>query len=366
MARPTSLDSFNALLKELKTAKLLPVYALFGEESFFLDKLQEAAIASIPEEARDFNLDVLYGDDTTPEKIIDICKSYPMMAEKRAVIVRDFMKLFDKSAAHAAEKEDQEDDHFRESRTGPETLLTYLDQPSPSTLLVLISEKKPAGNTILGRAFKTSKKMRVQNFDPVNESRLAPWIMQWAAGRHELRFDDQAAELLGYHVGNNLQQLTAEIEKLASFVRQERMVTTEDVKAVVGLSREFSIFDFSDLLLDRQAEKAMFVGRQILLRSDNPAGEVIKMINFLYTTFSRVWIIARLAQKGYETNKIMGAAGAKNTFYYQKLKHAERNYPLAMLPQVFEALLDADKAIKGFSKENPEGILMITLKKLTS
>jgi DNA polymerase III subunit delta len=93
--RSSSLSDLQSFLEELRSPDIKPVYAFFGEETFFLDRLQDAAIAVIPEEARDFNLDVLYGDEVKVDKVITMCRSYPMMAERRAVIVRDFMKMFD-------------------------------------------------------------------------------------------------------------------------------------------------------------------------------------------------------------------------------------------------------------------------------
>jgi len=372
MAKNKSLEQYKALCKELQGPELKPVYAFFGEESFFLDNLQEAALQALPEEARDFNVDILYGDDVSMEKLIGICRSYPMMAERRVVIVREFMKLFSKD--HAA----MEDESGGQAGSGsgggpgqggpenPEELIAYLNQPSPTTILILINEKKPSGITRLGKTLKNSKVMAAHTFEPVPDYQLAKWITDWAAQEHDLRFEENAAELLGFHVGNNLQQMTAEIEKLSNVREDGGAITVDDVKQVVGISREFTMFDFSDALMDRQTDKAMLIGLQMMGKADSPAGFVIMMVGYLYTTFGKIWHIQRLSRKGLTPAQIQNSVGIQSDYYYKKLVQSGRNFPLAVFPWLFEVLLDADKAIKGFSKETPEAILLMTIKKLTT
>ncbi len=62
-----------------------------------------------------------------------------------------------------------------------------------------------------------------------------------------LHFEVDASRLLAYHVGNHLQQLTKEIEKLSTYRDDDSAITDEDVRRVVGHTREFTMFDFSDL-----------------------------------------------------------------------------------------------------------------------
>ncbi len=375
--KSTSLDQYNTLLEEFRSGKIKPVYAFFGEETFFSDRLQEAAISVIPEEARDFNLDILYGQEVTVDKVIDICRSYPMMTERRAVIVRDFMKMFTETVQNPGESKDKplrevagkEADAAGDGVGGSgsmDDLIAYLDRPNPSTLLMLINDKRPSATTRLGKALKQGKTLTANTFEAVPDYLLKDWITGWASAEHHLPFKDDAAQLLGYHVGNHLQQLTVEIEKLSNYRKDGGAITNEDVRQVVRLSREFTIFNFSDALLERKTEKALFVAHHMIQNAEFASGEVIKMIGYLYTTFGKIWHIQRLLQKGWKASEIRKETGVNSTFYYDKLCKAGNNYPVTTCPRVFEILLDADRAIKGFSRETPEAILLMTIKKLTS
>ncbi|MDI6400904.1 DNA polymerase III subunit delta [Balneolaceae bacterium ANBcel3] len=362
----SELEHFYLLKEEILKKELKPVYAFFGSEEFFIDRLQEALISRIPEEIRDFNMDVLYGLDISVEKLVGICRSYPMMSEYRFVIVRDFMKMFGKEKASQDTSEEEEGTSGEETSKGSvEDLITYLDKPTPSTILFLTNEKRPPLNTKLGGMFRKRKDRCTHAFEPVGEHLLQAWITEWAEKEYGLQLEDQAAQLLGYHVGNHLQQLTVEIDKLANYTKKDSTVSVDHVRKLVGLSREYTMFEFSDALLEKDKEKTLFIADKMLSNADSPAGEVIKMIGFLYSMFGKIWHIQRLSRKGMNPQQIRNALGIKSTFYYNKMARAGHTYPLAVCPWIFEVLLDADKAIKGFSKESPEAILLMTIKKMT-
>src|SRR5699024_9596081 len=90
MAKKTSIEHYSEALKDLQSEDRKPIYFFCGEEEFFLDKLQEAVEAMVPEDQKDFNFDLLYGRDITSEKLLSIIRSFPMMADRRVVILRDF------------------------------------------------------------------------------------------------------------------------------------------------------------------------------------------------------------------------------------------------------------------------------------
>ncbi len=373
--KKSSLNEFKSFLEELKGHDIKPVYAFFGEEAFFLDRLQEAAMAAVPEEARDFNMDVLYGDEVNAGKVVTMCRSFPMMADRRMVIVRDFMKMFDprQSEAEAAEPGETAGARTDEisldaddaGAVSVDDFTAYLKQPNPSTVLLLINEKRPSANTKIGAALR-GKTVVSHTFQPVEETHLPRWITEWATMEHNLAFDDQAVQLLAFHVGNHLQQLTMEIGKLASRREEGQPVSATDVRELVGLSREYTMFEFQDALFERNTDKAMMIAHQMMKRADNPTGEVIRMISYLYGVFGKVWHIQRLSRKGLTPARIQEATAIKSEFYFNKLARAGRQYPLPVCPWLFEVLLDADKAIKGFSRQTPEAILLMTVKKITT
>ncbi|MCG8374158.1 MAG: DNA polymerase III subunit delta, partial [Balneolales bacterium] len=120
MARKqNSADRFQEVLQHFNSGSLKPVYFLYGEEEFYLDQLLDKFLNVLPPHEKDFNLDLLYGQEVTPANVLGIARSFPMMAERRVVIVRNFLQM----AKGASGEGDMND------------FITYFEQPNPSCLL---------------------------------------------------------------------------------------------------------------------------------------------------------------------------------------------------------------------------------------
>src|SRR6056297_1478895 len=143
MARKQNSNKiYQTVLGDINSGNLKPVYFLCGEEEFYLDQLLDQFSKVIPAEQKDFNFDLLYGQDVTPAKTLSIARSFPMMAEKRVLIIRNFLQL-SKSVDDGGSSQEHIND-----------FIPYIENPNPSTLLVIFDEKKPPGNTNVGKAIK--------------------------------------------------------------------------------------------------------------------------------------------------------------------------------------------------------------------
>lgn len=81
---------FKQLLTSIKNKDFKPVYILHGEEPYFIDKIADAIEESALEEhERDFNQTIVYGRDADILTLISELKGYPMMAERRLVVIRE-------------------------------------------------------------------------------------------------------------------------------------------------------------------------------------------------------------------------------------------------------------------------------------
>lgn len=348
---PDSITEYKRLMAEISSGKIKPVNFLAGMESFLIDRLQDAFTKLIPPEVKDFNYDLLYGQDTNPDQVLDIARSFPMMSDKRMLIVREFTKLFES---------DDEDDTEKSSADG---LINYLNHPNESCYVIFIGDKAPPANTKLGKAFKKNDNASICYLESVKDSQLPGWISAWIKSEHKMTIDQQASQMLAYAVGADLQKLSSEIDKLCTYKNTQEEITSEDVKKMVGVSREFSVFELQDALISKNLDQALNITEQMLHQSDSETGEVIKTTGYLYSVFSKVWQIQQLGSKGLTPKQISAKVGAYG-FYYEKLNSVARAYSPQKLPEIFEILLDADRAVKGFGKMDPSSIMMMTVKKI--
>ena len=96
------------------------VLTLLGEDEGARKKALDAALEQTVLTARDFNLSVYRADMMTGKNIIATLHQSPMMSPRRAVVVEAIEKL---------------------KTTEADALLRYLEDPVPSTLLVIVGTK---------------------------------------------------------------------------------------------------------------------------------------------------------------------------------------------------------------------------------
>ena len=345
MPKPTSADLYNRLIRSFPES-LAPVCCLCGEEEFFTDHLVERFVQLIPEDQRAFNLDVLFGGDCGFEKVVTTARSFPMMGERRVVIVRDVQSLRSGGA------------------DGDLSLLEhYLENPSASTLLCLTDSRSLDKRTGLGKRLGGLGE-RCLEFKRLPDYRLADWAVEWTKARHRKRLLPDAAARMADLAGSELNILSAELDKLSSYADGRDEITRADVDAVTGEYRESSVLELSDAILNRNLSRSLEVSEQLLLKSDTGTGEVLMTVGLLTSTFTKIWRIQVLSRKGVPDSQIRKDLAIRSDFQYAQLKRHASRFSIGEFPLVFEALLDADKAAKGFGTMPSSHILPLLIQRI--
>lgn len=351
MARGNSvLDTFRSLYRDLrKRTGVKQVYYLYGDETFLIDLIQEQIEALVPEEQKDFNFDLVYGGESTSDRVLSMANSFPMMADKRVVIVRDFLKLDDQAGSAI------------------EDFKNYFLHSNPQCVLCLIDRKKPDGRTETGKTLNKAAKKRkneigLYQFPKVEDHLLPNWIIDWTKHSHDMDINLRAAQILSQLVGQDLKLLSTEIEKLCTFVDSGREISLGDVKKITESYREYNVIELKEAVIKRDTESALKISEQMLLKSNNNAGEIIKTVGFFNKVFSDIWKITRLIEKGYSKDQIKTELGNPRAFYYQY--RDAQNFRFSEMPRIFESLLDADRAAKGMSTLDSPTIFLLLIKRM--
>lgn len=352
MPKKTSIELYREVRRTLKADQLKPVYFFCGEEEFFLDRLEKAVESLIPDENKDFNFDLLYGREITPEKVLSIIRSFPMMAERRVVILKDFQGMEGPGPA---------DNGYNGSIND---LIPYFERPNPTTLFVIFDSKKPDLRTLIGKTIQKNKNVGFYEFGKAPDYRLPDWVIEWTRKRHKKEMDPGAAQILSQYVGNSLQLLSTEIDKVCTFLDTAERIQESDIKKIIGFYREYSVIELKEALLSRNMEQSLFIAEQMLQHSKTDTGEIIRTVGFFYSVFSNIWQIRRLATQGNTKQQVQEAMDIDSNWYFNKLWQDASKYQLQDMPRIFEALLDADRAAKGFSTMDPTAILLLMIRRI--
>jgi len=230
-----TLDEF---FRRLKQGPPDPVYYFHGDEDVLKDEAVAALLdATVDAGLRDFNVDQRAAGELDAEGLHSLVNTPPMMAERRLVVLRGVEQLRKKTRAR-------------------DTLLAYLEHPSPDTVLAMVQSDADKAEPDLSRRATA-----------VDVGRLAPhrvrsWIAH-RAGRIKLALEPDAVDLLLAAAGDDLTRLVQELDRLRA-VAGDRPATRADVAAQVGARHGVTVHDLARAVLARDGLKAQALVEPVL------------------------------------------------------------------------------------------------------
>ena len=88
------MNEVEKILAELEKKNYSPIYYLYGEEPFFIDVISDYIERNVlSDDEKAFNQQIVYGKDITIDALIHYAREYPMMAERRVIIVKEAKEL---------------------------------------------------------------------------------------------------------------------------------------------------------------------------------------------------------------------------------------------------------------------------------
>ncbi|KYH31028.1 DNA polymerase III subunit delta [Neomoorella mulderi] len=307
---------WQELDRELEQGKIAPVYLFYGNESYLLERaLKTLQEKLVPAEAAAFDYQELDGREMTAGKIVLLAATPPALAPRRLVVVKD-------PAAEIL-------------KAGEGDLLAYLENPAPTTCLVL------AVNGSIDKRLKLVKLIqqtgRLVEFLPLKAAELEKWL-QREAREQGYNLHPAAARALAQAGGGDLRLARNELYKVMTYTGQPGTITPADVEALVpAAAAEATIFQLVDALGNRNATLAINSLRRLLERGEAPLSILamlarqVRLIYQYHLAADKRELAARLGVKPFVVQKVAGQA---------------RNFSLPAAARALEELLKVDTGIK--------------------
>lgn len=334
----TELESqCRQIINDVKNGNFVPVYLLMGTEPYYPDLVCDDIIKyALTESERDFNQTVFYGLDTDAGAVASECRSYPMMAERRLVVLKE-----------------------AQSMKTLEDLANYASEPMESTVLVILMHGASADKR---RALykNVQKKGVVLVSDALRDYEMPQWITSFYKSRG-LDIEPAAAALLAEYAGTDMSRIMLETEKMQKNLPEGTVrVNAADIEKNVGISRQFSIFELTKALSYMKAEKALKIAAYI---GNGPKFMLLLATAPLYTHFYRILkyeaaLLKNPAMSKADRAKLLGI----NPYFMEEYDVAARNYPIRRCMKVISLLEEYDfKGKGGGSGEASQGDLLMEL-----
>ena len=248
-----------------------PLYLLLGTEIY----LRRVAAQTITDAAlsrtllREFNESSFSLLSDSVQAPIAAAEQLPMMSDMRVVRIRDFARL-------------------REA--DEEILIRYLNNPSPSTVMIFSADE-------LDKRKKSSKVLldvcTVVEFAPLKDAEAKAWA-KTRLKELKITVDDQVLTEIIRLVGTDVQTLFNELDKLASAAAATGRITLDLVDELIGRSRELSNFELGDHLLAGNRKRAL----ETLHRLLEDGAEPVMLVGLIAGNYHRLALGKHLLSRG--------------------------------------------------------------------
>ena len=234
---PQKEDNFLELKKQLKSGKTGNLYLFFGEETFVKDSYVKYMQGLVPDDGfSDFNKVFIDGEDTEFDIIDDAIDSFPVMAERKVIIIKN-SGIFKSKIAGGDSVRD-----FWQKR------LSNL----PDFVILVFDEQETDKRSSLYKL--ASKQGLAVEFSYLKDYELVAWIVR-EAQKNGKKISKSTAEYLLSLCDPGISNIKNELLKLFNYCGDE--IYQSDVEKVVSKPLSVVIFDITDAILKGDKDNAV-------------------------------------------------------------------------------------------------------------
>ena len=313
-------------------------YLFYGKEKYLIENAVGYLINKYVKGTEAFNYTKFKGSEVKPEDIISACETYPVMNDKKLVLVRDVVDFLSEN--------DLKDSFY-----------DFLDDLSDFVILIFWDTGSLKKTTKFYKFFK--KKDRDMDFAKLSPADLNNFIKGYFIRKGKEIGPSELALFIsesGYNSKNedvSLLNLKTEMDKIAAHAKDKRILR-EDISSSITENIDTNIFKFLDAMMGRRSEEALKELHN-LYKLGEPSLRIFTMIIRQVKNFLSYKI---LSNKNISQADIMNKMEVKK-YEFGKIKSFEKNFTKEFLIDFYEELIRSDELFKTSSID--EKLIMETL-----
>lgn len=304
--------------KHLANKKISPVYLFTGEDSYSIDTTIKQLTAAVePYITSDFDKETIY---CTPDKdlndILNVVTAFPLGSEKKLVVLKEFEKIKDRKK-----------------------LASYVKAPADFTVLIII-QNGDISNPEAEPYFSLLSNGYMFEAKELKGKALADWVESYCTQKGKFISAENAA-LLVETVGDNRALVEMQLQKMFTFLGENKEITFEIVKDLATELKEYTIFDLQNAIGKKDKKEALKIANNMLEKGSELVF-ILAMLTRYFTGLAQIPELTASKMPDQAAARIVGT----HPFYYSNYKRARDLFPDKRLNTVIKALLKADISIK--------------------
>ena len=316
--------------EDIKNGTFKPVYLLYGEEAFLKQSYKKKLRAAISGDDT-MNYNYFEGKGLDVNELISLADTMPFFSERRLILIEDsgFFK------------------------TSSEALAEYLPMMPDTTCIVFVEEAVDKRNKL----YKKVKDLgHIAEMKRQDSAQLARWAATILA-QNGRKITPSTMNLFLERVGDDMENIRMELEKLISYTMGSEVVTAEDVKVITTVQITNKIFDMVAAITAGKTKRAMDLYEDLLTLREPP----MRILFLIARQFNQMYQIKDLREQGYDSGAIAKKAGLAPFIAKKSLAQASK-FEKETLRQAVEDCVETEAAVKSGRLGDRLGVELLIVK----
>jgi len=251
-------------------------YLLYGTEKFLIDKEVKNIISK--NNIEEINISKYDLELNSLNEILDDANTISLFSNNKLIIVENayiFSRVQNKKIDNL------------------EILENYLKNNNDTIIIFINNNEKIDSIKKIVKLIK--EKGVIKEFNPLKNINSTVKTMF-----DDYKISDSSINLLIDRVGNNLELIYQEVEKLKIYKIEDKIITNTNIEDAVVENINIDIFKFVDDIINKNKKSAIKTYKELLKLNEEP----IKIIALLASKFRLMYQANKLAKKGYTEENI--------------------------------------------------------------
>lgn len=297
-------------------------YLLYGTEKFLIDKEVKNIISK--NNIEEINISKYDLEINNLNEILDDANTVSLFSNNKLIIVENAY-IFSRT-------QNKKIDNV-------EILENYLKNSSDTIIIFINNNEKIDSVKKIVKLIK--EKGIIKEFIPLKNINSTVKSMF-----DDYKISDSAINLLIDRVGNSLELIYQEVEKLKIYKIDDKFITNKDIEDIVVENINIDIFKFVDDIINKNKKDAIKTYKELIKLNEEP----IKIVALLASKFRLMYQANKLAKKGYTEESISELLGVHKYPVHLAIV-AGYKYNSQILLKYLNDLADLDIGIKTGEKD---------------
>lgn len=316
---------------DIKKDSFSPAYLLYGEESYLKKQYKQKLRNALGEPEDLMNVAYYEGKNINPKEIINLAQTLPFFAERRLIIIEN-SGIF-KSAC--------------------EDLASYMKNIPETTYFIFVEEEIDKRSKMYKEVNKIGN---VVEFKRQSDSILEKWILA-RLKRENKKITESVLRLFMEKVGNDMENIDKELEKLFCYTLQKETITIEDIEAVCVEQTTGKIFQMVDNIAEKKQKQALELYYDLITLREPP-------IRILYLIARHFQILLQVKELGGQSNdnKFISSKAGIREFTVKKYLAQAKRFTIEELKNAVTDCVQAQEDIQTGNMNNKMAVELLIIK----